>query len=306
MGKSTSRSIRYFAICALSPDREPPERRDEEDAAEHERGSGAEVEPYRRDARCGSCDDRADDGDDARRGDERLRRRRPLAHRHGGLEDAEVVVVLARDEVGLQLRLELEIGVANAVHPLRPARVLPVDLREAHDRDDPEEVHDRKQNERECDECVAEVGRLGDQCECYHRTSERRDEDRGPAHRLGVDQASCREQAPVLGRQDLQRVRAEGVRRRRAMRRRNARRGVGLEHGWRSSLWRPSASVTRCQPRYWSSRHDGTGASSSSARPPSGSAYPNSPVSSSQFTSSRPSFTRWSSHAPRKTSLRSQ
>ena len=55
-----------------------------------------------------------------------------------------------------------------------------------------------------------------------------------------------------------------------------------------------------------SSCHDGTGASSSRARPPRGSRYPNSPFSSSNATSSRPSFTRWSSHAPRKTSLRSQ
>ena len=68
----------------------------------------------------------------------------------------------------------------------------------------------------------------------------------------------------------------------------------------------PSNADPQAGRRNWSSCQDGTGASSRSARPPSGSWYVNSAVLSSHATSSRFSLTRWSSHALRKTSLRSQ
>src|SRR2546429_8083708 len=68
----------------------------------------------------------------------------------------------------------------------------------------------------------------------------------------------------------------------------------------------PLRAPTWAQRRNWSSCQEGTGASSSSARSPFGSRYPKSALSSSQETSSKPSLTRWSSHAPRKTSFLSQ
>src|SRR5207248_8453030 len=67
-----------------------------------------------------------------------------------------------------------------------------------------------------------------------------------------------------------------------------------------------SSSCPESQRLNCTSCQDGIGATSSSARSPRGSTYANSPVSSSQATSSRPSLTQWSSQAPRKTSLRSQ
>ena len=68
------------------------------------------------------------------------------------LEYAEVVVVAARHEVRLELGCQLEVGVADAVHALHPASVLPVDLAEPHDGGDAEEVHDREEHEGEDDE----------------------------------------------------------------------------------------------------------------------------------------------------------
>ena len=98
---------------------------------------------------------------------------------------------------------------ANPVHPLHPAGILEVHLREADDRGDTEEVHDRQQDEREGDEAGAEVGCLGDEREGDDRAGEGGDEDRRAAHRLRVDEAARGEQAPVLRRQDLERLRAE-------------------------------------------------------------------------------------------------
>ena len=65
-----------------------------------------------------------------------------------------IVVVLARDEVGLELGREFEVGVADAIHSLHPASVLLVHLREAHDRHATEEIDDGQQDERERDEPV--------------------------------------------------------------------------------------------------------------------------------------------------------
>ena len=71
--------------------------------------------------------------------------------------------------------------------------------------------------------------------------------------------------------------------------------------------WRQTPAGRLTSGRYCSSCQDGTGASSSSARPPSRLAVGElARSSSSHATSSRPSLTRWSSQAPRKTSLRSQ
>ena len=119
---------------------------------------------------------------------------------------------------------------ADAVHPLRPPRVLPVDLAEPHDGHDTEEVDDREKHEREGNERVPELGCLRDERERDDRAGERGDEDRGSAHRLRVGEAARREKAPVLGLEDLERVRAEPGRLRAAVLLRDAGNGVGLEH----------------------------------------------------------------------------
>jgi hypothetical protein len=110
---------------------------------------------------------------------ERLRLRRPLAHRDGRLEDAEIVVVAARDEVALELGRELEIRLANPVHPLHPGRVLPVDLSEP-DRGGDAEEYTTGSKTGERDETGSEVGRLADERQRDDRARQGRDEDRGP------------------------------------------------------------------------------------------------------------------------------
>jgi hypothetical protein len=63
---------------------------------------------------------------------------------------------------------------------------------------------------------------------------------RCPAHRLRVDEAARGEQAPVLGRQDLERVRARGHLGRGRVRRNGARGRIGVEH---------ACSFTRCDEK---------------------------------------------------------
>ena len=162
------------------------------------------------DCGCGTRDNRVDHRDDAGRGDECLVAGRRADVGESALEDSRVVVVSTRHEVGLELWRELEVRVADAIHSLNPASVLEIHLREAQDRRPTEEIEDGQQHECEGDEAGAEVGRLGDECECHHGARERGQEDRRPAHCLRVDEASRGEQAPVLGRQDLERVRAHG------------------------------------------------------------------------------------------------
>ena len=159
---------------------------------------------------------------------------------------------------------------ADPVHALHPARVLAVDLGEPHDRHDAEEVDDGQQDEGEGDERRAGVGRLGDERERDDGARERGDVDRRPAHRLRVHEAARSEEAPVLGRQDLERVRAEVACRRARMRGDDARGRIGLEHDGGQS--RAPVGQSRRYARYWYSCHEGTGASSSSVRPPFGSA----------------------------------
>ena len=73
----------------------------------------------------------------------------------------------------------------------------------------------------------------------------------------------------MLGRQDLERMRPEVTWRGRRMRGNDARGRIGLEHDGRVSVGRLRRSR---YARYWYSCHEGTGASSSSVRPPFGSA----------------------------------
>ena len=89
--------------------------------------------------------------------------------------------------------------------------VLPVDLQEAHERHDAQEVDDRQQHEGEGDEAVADFSRLRYKCESHDGAREGGDEDGRPAQRLGIGEPAMREQAPVLSHQDLERVWADAL-----------------------------------------------------------------------------------------------
>ena len=193
---------------APRPHCEEPERDQEQDTTEGERAPDPEVEPQRGDAGDRAGDDRVDHGDDAWDREERLQGRHRRSSRNQRLEDALLVVVRAGDEVRLQLRRELEVGVPDPVHPLHPDRVLVVDLPQPRESRDAEEVDDGQEHECEGDEAGAEVGGLADERERDHGAGQRSDEDRGAAHRLGVAEAAGGQQAPVLRRQDLERMRA--------------------------------------------------------------------------------------------------
>ena len=114
------------------------------------------------------------------------------------------VVIRAGDEVGLELRVQLEVGVAEPVHPDHPPVVVPIEVHQAGDgRDANEEDHEEGEN---CDRDERRAEMVGLRHERQRDHSARQDgkEHVHRAEGLGVSQRASCEQAPVLGGEDLQ------------------------------------------------------------------------------------------------------
>ncbi|TMF27937.1 MAG: hypothetical protein E6I29_10650 [Chloroflexi bacterium] len=69
-----------------------------------------------------------------------------------GLEGARQIVVRARDEVRLELWMELEIRAPQAIHPEHPSEVVAVERREPGDRENAHQQNDREHEDGDGDE----------------------------------------------------------------------------------------------------------------------------------------------------------
>ena len=130
------------------------------------------------------------------------------------LQVAADVVVLAGDEVRLQLRMQLEVRMAQAVHAEDPPVVVEVKHLESPDGGDTDEEHHRKHEDRDCYERRAEVVHLRDERKSDHRARQHPEEHAHPSERLLVGERPRGDQAPVLRREDLDLFRHAGVARR--------------------------------------------------------------------------------------------
>ena len=114
-----------------------------------------------------------------------------------------LVVVMARHEIRLEPRRDLEIGVTETIQAGQEPEVLDPGVDEADVCPHPDEERNRQNEECEHVETVAELGRLGSKGQRNDGRGHDSQEDGGPA----VDRAVCdvprREQAPMLGREDL-------------------------------------------------------------------------------------------------------
>ena len=129
------------------------------------------------------------------------------------LERSGQVVIRAGDEVRRELWVHLEVGMADPVHPDHPYVVVLVEHQQAPDGGHAHEEDDREHEYRHRYECRAEAIRLRDQGEGDHRAGEDGEEHAHAAERLLVGQGARREEAPVLGGQDLERFRLRPQRR---------------------------------------------------------------------------------------------
>ena len=111
---------------------------------------------------------------------------------------------MARREIRLELRMQLEVGVAEPVHPDHPAEVIAIQLHQPADRRDAGKHDDGQQRNGDRDKRRPETRNLRDQRQRDHRAGQDGQEDRHPAQRFGVGQRAGCEQAPVFGRQNLQ------------------------------------------------------------------------------------------------------
>ena len=110
---------------------------------------------------------------------------------------------MARHEIRLEPRRDLEIGVTETIQAGQEPEVLDPGVDEADVCPHPDEERNRQNEECEHVETVAELGRLGSKGQRNDGRGHDGQEDGGPA----VDRAVCdvprREQAPMLGREDL-------------------------------------------------------------------------------------------------------
>ena len=113
----------------------------------------------------------------------------------------------------LELGVEVEVGVAEAVHPEHPAEVVAVQRHEAGDREHAHQKDDREHEDRDGEEGRTEMVGLGDQSQGDHGAGEDGQKHVHAPQRLLVRQGAGRQQAPVLGGQDLQRSRLDWTRR---------------------------------------------------------------------------------------------
>ncbi len=90
------------------------------------------------------------------------------------------------------------------VHSDDPADILVVDLDKPHEGRDSEEQDDRQDQHRKGHKALAERGGLGHQCQGHDRTRQRGKEGRRATRRLIPAHGPSRQQAPVLGREDLE------------------------------------------------------------------------------------------------------
>src|SRR3989475_3976126 len=74
-----------------------------------------------------------------------------------GLEGARQIVVRARDEVRLELWMELEIRAPQAIHPDDPSEVVAVERREPGDRENAHQQNDREHEDGDGDERLPEL-----------------------------------------------------------------------------------------------------------------------------------------------------
>ncbi len=100
---------------------------------------GSEVECLRRDTGDHGSDDRVDDRHHAGGGEDGVKVLRRWRIRGIRSIQAAVIVVGAGDEVPLDGRRGLDVGVPNAVHALEPARVFAIQVHEPHESDDADE-----------------------------------------------------------------------------------------------------------------------------------------------------------------------
>ena len=93
---------------------------------------------------------------------------------------------------------------AQKVHPDDPPHVLVIDRHESHERRDPDEQNDRKDEQREGREPFVKASCLGDQRQRQYGSGEDGEEHRGPAEGFVPAQGPGRQQTPVFGREDLE------------------------------------------------------------------------------------------------------
>jgi len=114
-----------------------------------------------------------------------------------------LVVVVARDEIRLEPRRNLEIGVTETVQAGQQPEVLDPGVDEADERPHADEESNRQDEECEHVETVAKLGRLGSKGQRNDGRGHDGQEDGGSTVDRAVRDAPRREQAPMLGREDL-------------------------------------------------------------------------------------------------------
>ena len=119
------------------------------------------------------------------------------------LVQAPLVVVVARHEIRLEPRRDLEIGVTDAIHAGQEPEVVDPGFDEADVCRHPDEESDRQNEECKRGETVAELGRTSDQGQRNDGRGHDRQKDGGPTEDRAVGDVPRREQAPMLGREDL-------------------------------------------------------------------------------------------------------
>ncbi len=120
-----------------------------------------------------------------------------------GRIDPGEVVAPRRHDVLREARVEFEVCRPNLVHAEYEHHVVHPGVEDPELGEDADgqlegEDHDRDQCER-----PREVGRLPDECDGHEPRRDEREEDRDPGEQLALDGRPRREQAPVLGREQL-------------------------------------------------------------------------------------------------------
>ena len=97
-----------------------------------------------------------------------------------GLQDPLFVIGGAGDEVGLELGRDLDVGMAEAVHPGDHRHVFDADVGDPDEGRQPDQQDQRQEQDREGAEVGAEIRRLADQGERDHRRRDNRQQHSCP------------------------------------------------------------------------------------------------------------------------------
>ena len=119
------------------------------------------------------------------------------------LADPSVVIVPGRDEVPLDPGIQLGVSSPKPVHPDHVRQVFLAAVEDTEQRERADEKQDREEDERERVKAIVEVCCLPDQRQADNAGRDEGQEDRDPDEQLVLGRAPRREQAPMLGREQL-------------------------------------------------------------------------------------------------------